>query len=39
MSDPTNIPEFGIKREDEKEGVLRELTEESGLYDFLYVEK
>lgn len=25
--------------EDEKEGVLRELTEESGLYDFLYVEK
>ncbi|HNW71509.1 MAG TPA: NUDIX hydrolase [Candidatus Paceibacterota bacterium] len=25
--------------EDEKEGVLRELREESGLYDFLYIEK
>lgn len=25
--------------EDIKEGVLREITEESGLYDFLYIEK
>ncbi|MFA6585700.1 MAG: NUDIX hydrolase [Candidatus Paceibacterota bacterium] len=25
--------------EDEEEGALRELTEESGLYDFLYIEK
>ncbi len=27
------------ENEDEEKGVLRELTEESGLYDFLYVEK
>jgi len=81
MDDQKNIPEFGVKRENEEQrdggcgivfdpqsqkyavakladgglfwlfsggvgeeedvqtGVLREITEESGLYDFLYVEK